>query len=184
MDGLSFRPYEKADRPECLAIVAEHVGTYFAVGEQPDFESFLDSFEEADLGVASAARPHRPSERSLEDRRFWVGLENGRIVAFGGVLCKEVTASLAWGVVRNDHIGSGVGPKLLGHRIEWLRENRPEVKSIFSDTAPKTEGFFAKHGFVAYHREPNYWGGELELVAMELSLDGERRGFARRASSL
>jgi N-acetylglutamate synthase-like GNAT family acetyltransferase len=148
-------------------------------GERAALESLLDSLEEADLEEASAVRPHRPAAIS-GDRRLWVGSKDGRIVAFGGVLCNGATASLAWGVVRNGHIGSGIGHKLLEHRIEWVKNNRPEIKSIFCDTAPKTEGFFARHGFVAYHREANYWGGELELVAMELSLDGEQRGAFRR----
>jgi hypothetical protein len=155
LNTLSFQLYRPSDRPECLAIFSEHLGTYFAMGESTEFDAFLDSVED----------PTDP-----EGTRFWVAIEEDRIVAFGGVHVEQNSASLCWGVVRKSHLGRRIGDKLILHRLAWLNTEHPEVESVTCNTAPKTETFFAKYGFKTYRRQPNYWGGELELVAMKLSL--------------
>ena len=152
---LAFRIYNPADRPECMAIFSEHLGTYFAAGEAGDFQAFLDAVEAAS------------GSQSLG---FWLGMSGDRVVAFGGVSCNGAEASLNWGVVQRSQLRRGIGDKLIRHRISWIKTNHPEVKTLLCDTAPRTEGFFAKHGFITYRRVPNYWGGEIELVAMKLLL--------------
>lgn len=168
MPDLTFRPYESSDREACRAIFKSHLGTYFAPGEKEEFDEFLSS-----LGAICPD----------DDLHYWVGCIDGRPVMCGGAFIREDCASLIWGILQSGLLGKGLGKSLLLHRINWIKENRPAVRSIFGNTAPLTEGFFAKHGFIPYHREPNYWGGELELVAMELSLDGQFRGPDRKKQS-
>ena len=138
-----------------MSIFDAHVGSYFATGESTDFEQFLIGL---DGGEADG------------DIHYWVGFVEERPAACGGVEVKGETASLIWGMIRTDVLGIGLGRALLVHRLNWIKTTRPQVKKVLANTAPLTEGFFAHHGFRTYRREHGYWGGEIDLAAMELSL--------------
>jgi GNAT superfamily N-acetyltransferase len=112
-----------------------------------------------------------------ENYRYWTGWIQAQVVAFGGVAWLNECGFLCWGMVHADHGGNGCGRQLLAHRIDTLQS--VGVKSIFSDTSQLTEGFFARHGFQAFYREPEHFGPGIDLVGMELSLDGTVRGPSR-----
>jgi GNAT superfamily N-acetyltransferase len=159
MQGLEFLAYDPEFRHACVEVVRSQVGSYLAPGEEDDFEDFLDRLEKVGGNTT-----------------FWVVRMNVDVVGCGGLTVEGDCATLCWGILRAGSLSQGIGKALLQHRLGWLKENHPDVKSILCETAPLTEGFFAKHGFKTYLRKPRYWGGELELVAMELSLDGLERG--------
>jgi len=147
---IEFRDYEPAYREECRAIIASQVGSYLAPGEEKDFDTFLDEIESG-----------------ADDTYFCVAISEGRVIGCGGVQISGEEANLSWGILRAGELSKGFGRALLEHRLEWVRTNRPMVKVISCHTAPKTEGFFEKFGFVVVRRQANYWGGVLELVVME-----------------
>jgi GNAT superfamily N-acetyltransferase len=160
--NLSFRLYQAKDRTTCREIIHSQVGDFLAPGEDKDFEDVLDRLDSGDANFY-----------------YWIGSVDGEDVACGGVQVDDETAQIKWGIVKRGHLRKRFGRKLLEHRLGWLRINRPEVKSVFCDTAPRTEGFFARHGFATYFKKPKYWAGQLDLIAMELSLDGIMRGLER-----
>lgn len=162
---MTLVEYGPEHRDAVLEIFASNEGTFFEPAERAELEKFLDAVE----GLADWE----------EETVYWVGLIDGTVVASGGLEILGECAFLCWGAVRADLHGTGLGAQVLLHRLDWVRRERPGVKSIFCDTAPKTEGFFARYGFVTGHRRPNHWAGVLELVAMELSLDGESRLMRR-----
>lgn len=159
MQGLEFLPYDPDFRQACTAIIGSQIGSYLAPGEEVDFQHFLDDLQNEDSNTT-----------------FWVVRAKGEITGCGGLRLEGECATLCWGILKAGSLSKGIGKALLQHRLAWVKANHQEVKSVFCDTAPLTEGFFAKHGFKTYFRKPNYWGGELELIAMELSLDGIERG--------
>lgn len=167
MPDLQLRPYSLLDRNACREIIRSQIGSYLADGEDKDYEWFLDKVEE---GIA--------------DIYFCIAVNGDETIGCGGVWIEDEIATLCWGILKAGHLSKGVGKSLLQHRLAWVRENRSQVKSILCDTAPKTEGFFAKFGFVPYFRKPAYWGGSLELVAMELTFDGNARGPERTRKRL
>jgi len=146
---LEFRPYKAEDRETCRAIIAGHVGSYLAVGEDADFERFLDQLE-----------------ANSESLVFWLATLDGQAVGCAGLSISGDEARLLWGILDRRELGKGYGQKMLDLRMDWIRKNHPEIKSVLCHTAPLTEGFFAKNGFETFHRQANYWGGELDLVAM------------------
>jgi [ribosomal protein S18]-alanine N-acetyltransferase len=145
-----------------MAIVRSQVGSYLAPGEEKGFEGFLDSVEQARRATY-----------------FVVATFEGEAIGCGGIVVTDDCATLAWGILKAGCLSRGFGNALLHHRIEWVRAHHPQVMSVLSDTAPLTEGFFAKNGFDTYYREEKYWAGQIDLVAMELSIDGVRRGPER-----
>jgi len=169
VDGIKFRAYKPSDREACEAIIESQVGTYLARGEEEEFRTFLDKVDARPVGVYC-------------NIYFCVGVDEDTPIGCGGVIFDDEheTATLCWGILLAGQLSKGFGRRLLMHRLHLIIELHPEIKSIFCDTAPLTEEFFAKHGFVAYYREPNYWAGTLGLVAMERSLDGTMRGKARK----
>ncbi|MCG9895331.1 MAG: GNAT family N-acetyltransferase [Fimbriimonadaceae bacterium] len=103
--------------------------------------------------------------------------EGGEIVACGGFEVLDGCGYLCWGIVDRGRAGKGLGRALLERRLELLRSW--PVGSVFSDTAPVTERFFARFGFETFFRRPDHWSPGIDLAAMELSLDGTRRGPGR-----
>ena len=167
MPQLTFRCYQPADRETCRQIIASQIGSYLASGEERDFEWFLDQVESGQHPIV-----------------FWLAERNGEVIGCCGLWMEDDIATLCWGVLRAGELSKGFGKEMLLHRLEWLENSRPEVKSVLSDTAAATEGFFAKYGFVTYLRLPGYWKGKLDLVAMELTYDGNMRGPERTNKKL
>ena len=154
MADPSFHVYQPQDRPVCEEIIRSQVGKYLAEGEEQDFKKFLDRLDTGDPQM-----------------RFWLVGDGEQVVGCGGLVIDGDRAKLSWGILRDGSLSKGFGRALLRHRLEFMKTNCPEIRSVLVDTAPLTEGFFAKHGFVTYRRQANYWAGKLELVAMELKLE-------------
>jgi GNAT superfamily N-acetyltransferase len=160
---MEIRPFCLDDADSARELFHSRAGTYFDPSEEEDFNETLEFV--ADPGD------------SPEHQRFWTGWVDGRMMAFGGVEWIDEAGYLCWGTVHPDYGGRGFGRQLLEFRLAFLRH--AGVLSVFSDTSQLTEGFYAKYGFKAFHHEAQHWGPALDLVAMELSFDGVRRGPSR-----
>lgn len=164
MAELLISEYQPADRQELDPLFRAHLGGYLSANEGEDITRFLDHLD------ASISDPSKV--------RYWVGRSEGRMVMGGGLEFHGDVAYLLWGIALVDEIGKGWGKAMLLHRLAVVRQ-MPSIGSVFCDTAPRTEGFFLKHGFVTKATQPNFWGGDVDYVGMELSLDGISR-FERR----
>lgn len=160
---MELLPYTTCDADRARRLFRARAGTYFDPAEAEDFEETLEFIR--DPGDAP------------EQSRFWSGWLGDEMMAFGGVEWIDDAGYLCWGMVHPEFAGRGYGRQLLLFRLNLLRD--AAVKSVFSDTSQLTEGFFARHGFECYFRRPQHFGPSLDLVAMELSFDGARRGPRR-----
>jgi GNAT superfamily N-acetyltransferase len=160
-----FRPFEREHLDGLDEIFRSNVGVWFTKSEQDDLHRHLDMHDQIVAGTHSSAW-----QSSYET--MFIGTE---IVGAGGVVSLGEVSELSWGMIHSNFHGQGLGKELLTHRINQVKKEFSESKSILSQTTPSASGFYAKHGFVEKHREPKYWGGELELVGLEMSLDGNSR---------
>lgn len=158
-----FLPYAPAQESAVIAVFRSRVGTHFESSEEADLREYL----------AALAHP----ERCAECMAFWTLWLDDGIVGCGGIEVLDDCAYLCWGIIDARYGGRGLGSALLRHRLAAARERG--ARSLFADTTPQAEGFYARHGFETYHRAPNYWGGSIDLAAMEHTFDGERRGPRR-----
>lgn len=158
-----MHPFVLGDADRARALFRSRAGTFFDPNEEEDFEETLRFI--ADRGD------------SPEQQQFWGGWLDAEMIAFGGVEWIDEAGYLCWGTVHPDVAGRGYGRQLLQFRLDFLRGTG--AKSVFSDTTQLTEGFYSRHGLEVFYREPQHFGPTLDLVAMELSLDGVRRGLKR-----
>jgi hypothetical protein len=89
---MQIRPYATADHEICLKIFRSNVPAYFAASDEPEFERFLDG----QIGP------------------LWVAVNNGGILACGGVALdypEAGIATLCWGMVAADKHRHGIGSR-------------------------------------------------------------------------
>jgi GNAT superfamily N-acetyltransferase len=139
------------------------VGLNFGAEEEEEFDGFL----------SAALDPGGQDEEII----FEVLDQGGDLVGCGGFEVLEACGYLCWGIVDRARPGQGLGSALLDRRLGLLRAW--PVSSVFSDTAPITEGFYARRGFETFFRRPDHWSPGIDLAAMELSFDGILRGPRR-----
>jgi len=133
MSAPRIRPYVANDREACLAIFDSNTPDFFGTSERELFVSFLDK---------------RPS-------RYYVVEDERGVVACGGWGWKDSArvAVLTWGMVHRTHHRSGLGRRLLRHR---LAEAEAQDYSVFElVTSQHSAPFFAREGFVEEKVEPN-----------------------------
>ena len=95
---MNLRPYTSDDLEPVVAIFRSNIPKYFGPSEEPGLRSFL-------------------ADGRSED--YFVGEADGQIVVAGGIaLNEDQTVSLCWGMVRSDHLGTGLGRELTRFRIE------------------------------------------------------------------
>jgi ribosomal protein S18 acetylase RimI-like enzyme len=165
MSNVEFKPFERSHVAGLEEVFRSNIGIWFAENELPDLHRQFDNHEKMLRGE------HHTKWKSAYDTMFL----NGEIIGAGGFVALDELADLSWGMVHNSLHGQGFGKELLLHRIRRVQEAFPAVKSILSQTSPAAAGFFAKYGFEERLTQPKFWGGELDLVGMELSLDGKTR---------
>ncbi len=147
MDAL--RPYAPADRAACLAVFDACTPRFFAPGERPLFETWLDA---PPKGVA-----YRVIER------------DGRVVAGGGWMRRGATATLCWAMVEPGLHCQGLGGRLVRARLETLR-GTPGVRRVRLGTSFQTRGFYERFGFRVAGVTPDGYGPGLDRVDMTLRL--------------
>jgi predicted GNAT family N-acyltransferase len=144
---IETRKYTAKDLEPVVAIFRSNIPKYFGPSEEPGLLEFL-------------------SATSSED--YYVIEVDGEIVGAGGIaLNEDETVSLCWGMVREDHLGTGLGRKLTEFRIAASREKFGACAMVTS-TSQHTEGFYKKFGFRTVEHTPNGFGPGIDICKMRL----------------
>lgn len=143
---MEIRPYLEKDIDAVVAVFRSNIPKYFEYSEEPGLREFLAEFA---------------------DNYSVIDL-NGDIVGAGGIaLNDDDTVSLCWGMVHNDHLGTGLGKLLTEYRIERSRELFSD-KPMVTSSSQLTEGFYKKFGFVTVEHTPDGFGPGLDICKMRL----------------
>lgn len=146
---MNIRKYAPADLDAVVAIFRSNIPKYFTPEEEPGLHDFL---------------------RDFSDDYFVVEV-NGELVGAGGIALNgdldPPTVSLCWGMVRKDHLGTGIGKKLTEFRIKLSQEKYPGVPMTIG-TSQHTEGFYHKLGFVTVEHTPDGFGPGIDNCRMRL----------------
>jgi predicted GNAT family N-acyltransferase len=151
---MKIRDYSAADLESVVAVFRSNIPKHFGPSEEQGLREFL-----ADGNYS-------------ED--YLVGELDGEIVGCGGIgLNEDETVSLCWGMVRKDHLGTGLGKQLTEFRIRKAAEKFPG-RSLVTSTSQHTEGFYERFGFRTIERIINGFGPGLDNCKMRLDpLDRE-----------
>lgn len=143
---MKIRPYTPADREACLELIRSNTPEHFSTAEETELARFLDAL---------------PGP-------YFVAEDGGQIIASGGIAAERdgVTATLCWGMVDASRQRTGVGSKLLVHRLEAMLAEYPQIRQIQTHTSQKVQDFYAKHGFRVVEVRPGGFGPGLDHVHM------------------
>ncbi|MBL8180077.1 MAG: GNAT family N-acetyltransferase [Blastocatellia bacterium] len=143
---MKIRDYLSDDIEQVVELFRSNIPKYFVPDEEQGLRDYLAEYPD----------------------NYYVIELDGDIVGAGGIaLNDDDTVSLCWGMVHNDHLGTGLGKMLTEYRIERSREifgNKPMVNS----TSQLTEGFYHKLGFVTVEHTPNGFGPGIDICKMRL----------------
>lgn len=145
---MQIRPYVTADREPCLKIFRGNVPIYFAASDEAQFANFLDD----QIGP------------------YWVVVDDGGIVACGGVALDHPEAGIAtlcWGMVAADKHRHGIGSALLQQRIDHIAAEQPATRLLRANTTQLAQSFFERHGFVSVQVVTDGYGAGLNHVVMD-----------------
>lgn len=147
--SANIRPYDPGDLESVVAVFRSNIPKYFGPGEEQGLRDFL--FNER--------RGH-----------YYVIEVEGEVVGCGGTALNDTeppTVSLCWGMVREDHLGTGLGKKLTEFRIDLAGEKFGRVPITVS-TSQHTKGFYEKFGFRTTEHTPNGFGPGIDICKMRL----------------
>ena len=144
---MNLRPYTSDDLEPVVAVFRSNIPKYFGPGEEAGLRSFLVDARSED---------------------YFVGEHDGEVIAAGGIaLNEDQTVSLCWGMVRADHLGTGLGRKLTEYRVEKARETFGKLPLVIS-TSQHTQGFYEKFGFRLVEHTPDGFGPGIDICKMRL----------------
>jgi predicted GNAT family N-acyltransferase len=144
---MNLRPYKADDLDAVIEVFRSNIPKYFGPGEEPGLRSFLTDSHGDDYFVCEM---------------------NGEIIGSGGIARNDDdTVSLCWGMIRADHLGTGLGRMLTEFRIERSR-NRYGDLPIVTSTSQHTRGFYEKFGFRLASHEPDGFGPGIDICKMRL----------------
>ena len=144
-DQMRFKKYEERNLEDVIRIFRSNIPKYFSPGEEPELRAFLSEFSDG----------------------YYVAEINGEIVGSGGFEANSdgKTVSLCWGMIRDDHLGTGLGRKLTIFRIEKARESFGPLPLVIS-TSQHTKGFYEKLGFSLTDHTPDGFGPGIDICKM------------------
>src|SRR5690606_29404976 len=135
-----------------VAIFRSNIPKYFTPDEEPGLYEFLEGCAE-DYFVLKVA---------------------GEVAGSGGIaLNRDIdpqTVSLCWGMVRKDHLGTGLGKALTEFRINLAKERYPGL-ALTIGTSQHTEGFYKKFGFVTVEHKSDGYGPGIDMCRMRLAVE-------------
>lgn len=130
-----------------VAIFRSNIPKYFGPGEEQGLHDFL---------------------RDTRAEDYYVVEVDGEIVGSGGIaLNDDKTVSLCWGMIRRDHLGTGLGKELTRFRIDLSAEKYRGMAMVIS-TSQHTEGFYKKFGFRTVEHTPDGFGPGIDICRMRL----------------
>jgi len=134
-----------------VAIFRSNIPKYFGPGEEPGLRDFLGKFA---------------------DDYFVFELDSEIIGAGGIALNDDRTVSLCWGMIRSDHLGTGLGRELTEFRIHKAREKFGALPLVIS-TSQHTKGFYERFGFRLVSHTPDGFGPGIDICNMRLEVEAE-----------
>jgi predicted GNAT family N-acyltransferase len=149
VEAMIFRQYDPADLKAVVSIFRSNIPKYFCDAEEDGLLDFLAA--------------HRAGG-------YYVVEADGEVIGAGGIALNEgveATVSLCWGMVRSDHIGTGVGRRLTEFRINAAREDFGNVPIVLS-TSQHTQGFYERFGFRLTEHTPDGFGPGIDICKMRL----------------
>lgn len=142
----NIRRFASPDLPQVVEIFRSNIPKYFGPGEEQGLLDFLQDYAED----------------------YYVVEIEGEVIGAGGIaLNDDETVSLCWGMIRSDHLGTGLGKKLTEFRIEKSHEKFGNLPLVTS-TSQHTQGFYEKFGFVLTEHTPDGFGPGLDICKMKL----------------
>jgi predicted GNAT family N-acyltransferase len=147
MSSPTFRPYISDDLEAVVGVFRSNIPKYFRPEEEQGLRDFIEGEHAAD---------------------YFVQMLEREIVGSGGIALNEnQTVSLCWGMVRADHLGTGLGKKLTDFRIGLAREKFGGLPVVLT-TSQHTEKFYEKYGFVTLDHTVDGHGPGIDLCRMRL----------------
>jgi len=141
-----IRKYEPQDLEPVVAVFRSNIPKYFGPSEEASLREFLAAMRAEDYYVIEV---------------------DGEIVGSGGIaLNEDNTVSLCWGMVREDHLGTGLGRKLTEFRVAASREKFGD-RAMVTSTSQHTESFYEKFGFRTVEHTPNGFGPGIDICKMQ-----------------
>jgi predicted GNAT family N-acyltransferase len=148
---MNIRKYQPDDLEALVAIFRSNIPKYFTPDEEPGLYSFIND--------------------RLDD--YYVVEIGGEVVGAGGIALNAdidpQTVSLCWGMVREDHLGTGLGKALTEFRIKLAQEKYPGI-ALTIGTSQHTEGFYQKFGFTTVEHTPDGYGHGIDMCRMRLDV--------------
>ena len=143
---MNIRRYSSDDLERVVAIFRSNIPKYFGPGEEPGLRDFLEEFSDD----------------------YYVCEIDGEVVGAGGIAVNaDETVSLCWGMIRADHLGTGLGRELTQYRINKAREKSGGLPLVIS-TSQHTQGFYEKFGFKLTEHTPDGFGPGIDICKMRL----------------
>jgi GNAT superfamily N-acetyltransferase len=148
---MEVRPYCVEDLPAVVKIFRSNIPKYFGPGEENGLHDFLNGPDSAEYYVVEV---------------------DGEVVGAGGIALNDdldpPTVSLCWGMVRADHIGTGLGRALVEFRLRLAEEKYPGIPLTIG-TSQHTRGFYEKFGFRLVDHTPDGFGPGIDICSMRRS---------------
>lgn len=111
--------------------------------------------------------------RQTGTRRYWVAEEEGRIVAYCGMMCVLPLADVQTIAVLPAYEGRGIGSTLLRGLISEATERgaKDVLLEVRADN-PRAQGLYEHLGFEHIHTRRGYYPGGVDARIMKLGLAG------------
>jgi predicted GNAT family N-acyltransferase len=144
---MNIRPFEARDLDDVVSIFRSNIPKYFGHVEEPGLREFLSNTRAEDYFVLEI---------------------NGEVLGAGGIaLNEDQTVSLCWGMIRSDHLGTGLGRRLTQFRIDEALKKYGPLPLVIS-TSQHTQAFYEKFGFRLVSHTPNGFGPGIDICKMRL----------------
>jgi predicted GNAT family N-acyltransferase len=144
---MRIRTFQESDEDAVIRIFRSNIPKYFAVEEEAGLRDFLS-------GCSSD---------------YFVCVVDDEIIGAGGYAANSdgKTISLCWGMIRADHLGTGLGKELTSFRINKAREKVGTLPLVIS-TSQHTRGFYEKFGFRLTRYQADGFGPGIDICEMRL----------------
>lgn len=146
--SLNIREYTSTDFEDCLALFESNLPRYFAEHEREEFVAWLNDPKRASYSVAEV---------------------DGQVIACGGIYHdpEQHHVGMAWGMVRRDLHGNGIGRRLTEFRLNQMVELYPSLERRLA-TSQHTYQFYEKMGFTVQKVTEDGFGPGIDRYDMSL----------------
>src|SRR5687768_3064474 len=144
---MKIKPYTSEYLDDVIKIFRSNIPKYFGPAEEPGLLDFLSDPRAGDYFVMEL---------------------DGEVIGSGGIaLNDDQTVSLCWGMIRADHLGTGLGRRLTEFRIEKALGKHGPFPLVIS-TSQHTQAFYEKFGFRLVGHTPDGFRPGIDICKMRL----------------